>query len=307
MTIKEVTRHEVAEHRIEDALRRGFRRALGHWSDMRHNGRPLRQGLREMGGDLLDLAAAHSLKDPVLDTPQSRTVLLTAAECALGELSLGCFPDGDFHVPLPFVEETLSSADIRYREFTQPPAPATTAQTWVRAFALCVISGLTDERERVIGPLLHEDYAPAIRAGIPYSQRESISAPADLAEMDALCGYLTVVRGRYPGVLPGPVPLAEPDAETRGRAAAHLDAAGMLTQDQWLLRVLLDDDQVTFERALEQRLVAHREQAGIDPAPRSLLPLGAMALAALASRAHGWQLGIRSAYLPKSALRAARR
>ncbi|MEJ8672582.1 Imm49 family immunity protein [Streptomyces sp. MS1.AVA.1] len=211
---------------------------------------------------------------------------------------MGCFPNGDFDIPLPLVGETLSDEDIWYRERSEPAVPATTARTRVQAFALCVASGLIWQRERVIGPLLHEDYAPAVRDGIPYSERESVSAPGDLAEMDALCAYLTVVHGPVPGALPGPVPLRKPDAEARARAAGQLDAGGTPTPDQRLLRVLLDDDQVTFERALEERLVAHREHTGSDPAPRSLLPVGAVALAALASLAHGWQLSVRSGYLP---------
>ncbi|MFF5482031.1 Imm49 family immunity protein [Streptomyces sp. NPDC012935] len=228
--------------------------------------------------------------------------MLTAAECALGELTLGCFPHGDFDVPLPLVDETLSNDDIWYRERSEPAVPATTAPTWVHAFALCVVSGLIWQRERVIGPLLHEDFAPAIRDGIPYSERESVSAPGDLAEMDALCAYLTVVQGPVPGARPGRIPLDKPDAEARAQAAGHLEASGTLTPDQRLLRVLLDDDQVTFEHALEERLVAHGENAGSDPAPSSLLPVGAVALAALASLAHGWQLGLRSGYLPESLL-----
>lgn len=304
MTIKDVTRHDIAEERIEDTLQRGIRQAIGHWSDMRHGSRPLRQGLREMCGDLLDLAAARTLEDPALDTPTSREVLLTAAECALGELTLGCFPDGDWDVPLPLVDETLTSEEMHYEETWEPASPATTAQTWVRAFALCVISGLVWERSRVIGPMLHEDYAPAIHDGVPYSKRESVSTPADLAEMDALCDYLTVVQGRYPGALPGPVPLDKPDADARARAAERLDAAGTLDPDQRLLRVLLDDDQAVFEQALAERLLEHRADVGTDPAPRTLLPVRTAAVAALASLAHGWQLGIRSAYLPESLLHA---
>jgi hypothetical protein len=50
--------------------------------------------------------------------------------------------------------------------------------------------------------------------------------------------------------------------------------------------------------------VEHRESVGAHPAPRTLLPVKAVALAALASRVHGWQLGVRSAYLPESLLRA---
>ncbi|MEY7975456.1 hypothetical protein AB8O53_03835 [Streptomyces pilosus] len=70
MTIKNVARHDVAEEQIDDTLQRGVRRAIDHWSAMRHNGRPLRQGLREMGVDLLDLAGARTLEDPALDTAE---------------------------------------------------------------------------------------------------------------------------------------------------------------------------------------------------------------------------------------------
>ncbi|WP_371572337.1 immunity 49 family protein [Streptomyces sp. NBC_01314] len=193
--------------------------------------------------------------------------------------------------------------ELHYEERWEPPRPATTARTWIDAFAWCVISGLTGERDRVIGAVLRKDCAPAIRDGVPYSTRESVSTPADLAEMDALCGYLTVVHGPRPGALPGPAPLGKPDAAARARTAGRLDAAGALTPDQQLLRVLLDDDQGTFEQALGERLVAYRENARPDPVPRSLLPVGALTLAALATQTHGWELGIRSPYLPESLIR----
>ncbi|MEU2602235.1 immunity 49 family protein [Streptomyces hirsutus] len=304
MTIKEVTRHAVAEQRIEQALEDMWSRAFDWWHDMRYNDMPLRRGLRELGEELADHLAACTVPDPALGTPDSRAALVTAAECALGVLSLACFPDGDFSVPLPLVTETLSNEELHYEERQEPAHPETTARTWTDAFAWSVMSGLIWERNRVIGPLLREDYAPAIRDGVPYSKRESVSDPADLAEMDALCGYLTVVQGRYPGALPGPVPLGKPDTAERARAAEQLDMAGTLTPDQRLLRVLLDDDQAAFEQALQQRLVAHRESVGADPAARSLLPVGAVTLAALARLAHGWQLGIRSAYLPEALMSA---
>lgn len=304
MTIKEVTRHAVAEQRIEQALEDMWSRAFDRWHDMRYNDMPLRRGLRELGEELADHTAARTVPDPALGAPDSRTALVTAAECALGVLDLACFPDGDFLVPLPLVTETLSSEELHYEERQEPTHPGTTARTWTDAFAWSVISGLIWERDRVIGPLLRKDYAPEIRDGVPCSERESVSAPADLAEMDALCGYLTVVQGRYPGALPGPVPLGKPDAAERARAAEQLDAAGTLTPDQRLLRVLLDDDQAAFERALQQRLVAHRGSVGADPAARSLLPVGAVTLTALARLAHGWRLGIHSAYLPEALTRA---
>jgi hypothetical protein len=106
-----------------------------------------------------------------------------------------------------------------------------------------------------------------------------------------------------PGAVPGPVPLHKPDPDTRIRAAERLDAAPGLDPDQQLLRTLLDDDQEVFEQALAGRLREHRAHVGTDPAPGTLLPVQT-AVAALASLAHGWQLGVRSAYLPDSLLHA---
>ncbi|MFD9339843.1 immunity 49 family protein [Streptomyces sp. NPDC060028] len=300
MTIKELASHAVAEQRLEQALKGIVGRASRRWHDMRYGDMALRRGLRELGEELADHIAARTVADPDLRRPDSRTALITAAECSLGVMSLGCFPDGDFEVPLPLVAETLSSEELHYEERWEPTHPATTARTWTDAFAWSVISGLIWERNRVLGPLLREDYAPAIRDGVPYSERESVSDPADLAEMDALCGYLTVEQGRYPGARPGRVPLGKPDTAERARTAGQLDKAGPLAPDQRLLRVLLDDDQAAFEQALQERLVAHRESAGADPATRSLLPVGAVTLATLACLAHGWQMGIRSAYLPEA-------
>jgi hypothetical protein len=82
----------------------------------------------------------------------------------------------------------------------------------------------------------------------------------------------------------------------------QLDAAGPLDPDQQLLRALLDDDQSVFEQALAERLLRHRAGIGPDPTPRTLLPVRTVAVAALASLAHGWQLGVRSGYLPGSLL-----
>jgi hypothetical protein len=119
--------------------------------------------------------------------------------------------------------------------------------------------------------------------------------------MDALCGYLTQARGHLPRDWPT-VTLRKPDTDERAEAARKLDAARALTPDQRLLRVLLDDDQHAFEQALVARLIEHRECVGSDPAPRTLLPLSALALAALAVQVHGWDLGVRSGCLPQGML-----
>ncbi len=153
----------------------------------------------------------------------------------------------------------------------------------------------------MIGLLLRSDYAPAIRQGVPYSSLTSASAPADLAAMDALCLYLTEAAGHQPRHWPM-VTLRKPDDAERAQAAAALDAADAPTSDHRLLRVLLDDRQGAFEEALADRLDAYRESVGPAPAPRSLLPLDTLALAALAVQVHGWELGVRSGYLPAELL-----
>ncbi len=252
-----------------------------------------------MHDELLDHIAARTVEDPAFDE-SSRTALRTAAECSLGALSVGCFPDGDQEIHFPLIGETLSSEDIALGDaIEQVP----TARWWCDTFAMCLVSGLVWERQRVIGLLLRSDYALAIRDGVPYSKLNSTSDPADLAAMDALCGYLTQARGHLPRDWPT-VTLCKPDTDERAEAARKLDAARPLTPDQCLLRVLLDDDQHAFEQALVAWLSEHRECVGSDPVPRTLLPLSALALAALAVQVHGWDLGVRSGYLPQGMLRS---
>ena len=118
--------------------------------------------------------------------------------------------------------------------------------------------------------------------------------------MDALCGYLTEASGHLPR--DWTVPLRKPDTGERAEAARRLDAVGRLAPGQRLLRALLDDDQHTFEQALVAQLVEHRDNAGPHPAPRTLLPVGAVAVAALAIQVHGWELSVQFGYLPHAML-----
>ncbi|MFJ7073758.1 immunity 49 family protein [Streptomyces sp. NPDC098781] len=294
--MREVECHEVGERGMTEALDDIGPRTRARWHSMRYDG-PSQGKLRALRDELLDHVAAGIRRDSALDEP-SRAALRTAAECSLGILSIGCFPKGDQEILLPLVDETLSSEDVSFGDAADE---APTARTWLDTFALCVVSGSVWEWRRVIGLLLRGDYAPAIRDGVPYSKLTSTSAPADLAAMDALCGYLAEARGHLPRDWPT-VPLRKPDGEERARAARQLDAVGAPTPDQRLLRVLLDDDREAFTEALVARLVEHRQGVGPDPAPRTLLPLGALAVAALAVQVHGWEPSVSSGYLPKDLL-----
>ncbi|MCX4666542.1 immunity 49 family protein [Streptomyces sp. NBC_01381] len=298
MTIKNIARHDVSEQRIERALGDIERRARSRWHTMQYDCYSDEE-LQAMRDDLLDHVAARTVTDPKLSTAPSRIVLRTAAECALGFLDLGSYPNGDQEIRFPLVGESISSED---KDFEAAVEHASTARDWLDAFALCVISGMVWEQDRVIGLLLRE-HASTIHDGVPHSKLESESDPAELAEMDILSCYLTQSRGHLPRDWPS-VTLCMPEVDERLDGALSLNALGVLTPDQQLLRVLLEDDQPAFEQALEQHLVQHRESAPSDVAPRSLLPQKTIALAALAVQVHGWDLRVQSAYLPQALLSA---
>ncbi|MBV7243270.1 Imm49 family immunity protein [Streptomyces sp. MW-W600-10] len=298
--MREVTCHEVDARRLDEASEGIVGRTAGRWHGMRYDD-PAPRRMRELAGELLDHVAARTGRGAALDDV-TRSALRTAAECHLGEMSVGCFPDGDQEIPFPLIGEQLSTEDMSFgAAIGHAGAAAPSARTWLDAFAVCLVSGLVLDWRRVIGLLLRNDYAPAIHEGVPYSPLTSASDPADLAAMDALCLYLREADGHLLRNRPT-VTLRKPDAAERAQAAAALDAVGEPTPDQRLLRILLDDEQHAFEAALADRLDTCRENQGPASAPRTLLPLDALALAALAVQVHGWELGVRSRYLPPELL-----
>ncbi|TLQ41951.1 immunity 49 family protein [Streptomyces marianii] len=302
MGTNNVTRHAVNQQRLEWAFGDMADRVQRRFEDVYHAEYPMREMLSELGYELLDHVAARSVQDLNLNDERTRLALTTAAECLFGVLELGCCPGGDWEIPFPLTRTRFSSEEKDFDEM-RDATDTVTARTWVEAFDICVASGLVWDWERVIGLLLRGDYAPMLHSSLPYAQRGSVSQPGDLAHMDALCGYLTPAQGHLPRDWPQ-VTLCKPSVDERLDAALALDAAGATSPDQRLLRILLRDDQDAFEYALHERLVQHRAGVGEDPAPRSLLPVGTIALAALAVQVHGWDLQIESAYLPGSLLNA---
>lgn len=294
--MQEVTAHDVNVERMTQALDLIAPRTFERWHSMQYGGMSMSQ-LHDMRDELLDHAAARIANDPSPDE-QLHDVLHTAAECSLGLLSVGCFPNGDQEILFPLIRKSLTSEDKAFSDIIEE---APTARSWIESFATCLLSGRIWDWQRVIGLLLRDDYAPAIRDGVPYSPFDAVSPPADLAQMDALCTYLAPSSGNLPRRWPT-VTLRKPEAADRAEAAQKLDAAGSLTPDQRLLRVLLDDEQPAFEQALVTRLHGHRDTVGDDPAPRTLLPLGILAVVALAVQVHGWALDIHSRYLPERLL-----
>ncbi|WP_418961272.1 immunity 49 family protein [Streptomyces tritici] len=294
--MQEVAHHEVGEERLARALEDIEGRAWGRWHSMFYD--HVSPGtLRAFGDELLDHVAARVVKESVLDDT-AWSALRTAAECSLGVLSIDCWPNGDQEIRLPLAGTALTSEDI---SFSDAVDEAPSARAWLDTFAVALVSGLMWDWQRVTGLLLRGDCAPEIRKGAPYSKFTPPEDPGGMAAMDALCLYLREASGHLPRDWPT-VPLRKPEAGELAEAARLLDAVGDLTPDQRLLRVLLDDDRAAFEQALAARLVEYRASVGEDPAPRTLLPLDILALAALAVQVHGWELDVRSAYLPPALL-----
>jgi hypothetical protein len=299
--------HSVSAGKIAQALD-GIEDRLGRrWSELLYTNLSL-QGLQEMREEILNHVGAHTLENPALGSSalermSASTLLASAAECALGSLYLTCQPDGDFEISLSCFPEadygSLSSGQIHFRSRHVDRAP--TVEAWVDVFALAVISAMVWDRDLGIGVHLREGLAPTLKAGAPDSPMTPQEDPAGWAQMDALCLYLTPAGGHRPRDWPS-VPLREPRAEERAEAVRRLDAAPGLTPDQRLLRTLLGDDQAAFEHALADRLVQYRQSVPQDAPPRSLLPVVTIAMAALAVQVHGWELNLRSGYLPQALL-----
>jgi hypothetical protein len=285
--VLEVACHQVSEQRIAQALEDIKRRTFVRWHRLRYDNLSLK-GLQQLRDELLDHVAARTLDDPAFTDSETRTALRTAAACAHGGLDLSVWPEGDWEIAFPLVDETISSTDLHYED---NPRRTPIRSTWVEAFALGLIGSVFKE-PWLTGTILSDH---ALRSQL----RDQDAEPAALAEMDALCGYLVKVTAFDPDDAPI---LRKPDTEELNRAARRLDEVGSLTPDQRLLRVLLDDDQPAFEQALADRLIRHRESVGEDPEPRSLLPVMTIALAAVAVLAHGWHLGVRSGYVPAGLL-----
>ncbi|MET2716016.1 Imm49 family immunity protein [Streptomyces harbinensis] len=285
---------DAMRHGIGAARLAGLDRDIGDWARSWQYGLEdegvTPEELRRMAGGLLDRAAARTVPGTAPDA-EVLAILETAAECVVEALSTGIAPDGDQEIHFPLTGRVLGSEDTRFSSGGWAPA----AREWLDAFAIAVVSGRIRDWLRVIGPRLR-DYARLIHEGNPYSRHTADSRPTDLAAMDALCPYLTPMDGHLPKHWPT-VPLRKPDAAIRAGAARALDATGGLTPDHRLLRVLLDDDQPAFEDALAARLAAYPDELGDDPAPRTLLPLDTLALAALAVQTHRWDLAVPSGYL----------
>jgi hypothetical protein len=261
--------------------------------------------LQEMSRVLLDHLGARSVDDPGLSQDRGHfdLVLRTAAESADGVLECLMAPEGDQRIPLSWLGGELTNMGEDHDDLNPRFWPTIdldlTPQVWVEAVELAVVSHRVRDQGRASGAG-YRMYASILD---DLAGKEAFPA-AGLAQMNALSLYLNPARHPLPQDWPE-VALRMPSEAERTTAAQALDAAGGLSGEQALLRVLLDDDQERFERALADHLDRYRQGMGAAsaPAPRTLLPMGVIALVALAVQVHGWRVDLTSDYLPEVLVR----
>ncbi|MFD0383184.1 Imm49 family immunity protein [Streptomyces stramineus] len=280
-----IARHAVADAQVAAAVG-NFASRIGRQVDlMQHSEGRDPFGWELIADEFLDYAGALSLTDPDLRSNDAHQALRAAADAARGVVTLGVYQWEPVHVFIEYVNFGLT-----YRP-AEDPAMDLSAQDWLRALHLAVICGRYEAEAATFGETAQ---ALAVAADAPLGRR----AAADLA-----FGLLAYVRD---------YDLDEGDGYdgeplNRAEAAARLDAllAESTGPEAWRVpeltatRALLTGDREAFRDGLAGMLARHHEvHARGTASPRSLLPLGAIALAALATRREGWEPGIESAYLP---------
>ncbi len=226
----------------------------------------------------LDYLGARSVGNPDLAGKDARIACESAAAAAVGALALSAGRAGHPHV---FIEYT--GTGVPYGEGRPAEHPdGVAAQSWLGPFYLAFVAKLSDEYGELFvatAPRLRGQERRAdvvlVHALLAYVYGE--------AEQQAGNGRTAVIDALIAGLGDGTDQPAHRAALATLRAVAANDRAG-------------------FERALAGQLELHRQwyagPADGDPAPRTLLPFGAIALAAMAERWNRWPAVVESDYLP---------
>ncbi|OEJ34675.1 immunity 49 family protein [Streptomyces subrutilus] len=247
--------------------------------------------------EFLDYLGALSVEVPALDTAEAKAALGDAAEAAAGAVAYGAY-----YPRVPFDVFLTSYADFGLRYDAEPdglPEPVS-AERWIEAFCLAV---LVDKTE------LHGE---AFHFARREPQRDSAGTPSGEL-INGLLAYVSGDIGReYQKVPPtrgeklaaldtALARIADRQAGSAEDLAGHPHSAGLRA-----LRALAQGDREAFREELAALLLPYAELGattpggGPAPAPRSLLPLLPLALAALARRREGWQPPVETGYLPRA-------
>ncbi|MCX5384236.1 immunity 49 family protein [Streptomyces sp. NBC_00083] len=288
-------------------------RIAGDVHRMRHDEHPA-SGWRSVAGAFLDYLGARSLGLPELGGKDARVAFGSAAAAAVGALELTLFPGRPLDVFIDYAgagvtycgefERGAEDGRTEGNERAEQAARSgpgeqgrrgTRLRTvrsyeWLDGLYLAVVAQVADRCVDVF-----VDSAPPWRGN---------EGRADVALVHALMAY---VFGHEEG--PDRVASPGPVHDIEKCALIDMVVATLGEGDDWpghraalnTLRALAAGDEEKFTRCLATQLKQYRGRfAGQNAAPRTLLPLDAMALMALAHRRHGWPVRIESGYLPRT-------
>ncbi|WP_405017133.1 immunity 49 family protein [Kitasatospora sp. NBC_00070] len=275
-----IERHRVGEAAVSSAVENFAERVGGEVHRMQHDESPA-WGWELVADSFLDYLGARSVDSPELAGKDARIACESAAAAAVGALALGVGRAGQPHV---FIEYT--GTGVPYGEDRKAEEPGeVTAHAWLAPFFLAFVARLSDEHDELF-----------VAAAPPLRGREQ---RADVVLVHALLAY--VYGGGEPSdelssddrvaVIDGLVEELGEGTDRPGHRAALCT-----------LRAVAAGDRAGFRQALARQLECHRQRyagpAGDDPAPRTLLPFDAIALAAMAERWNRWPVEVESDYLP---------
>ncbi|MFF3975861.1 immunity 49 family protein [Streptomyces sp. NPDC001828] len=249
------------------------------------------EGWRMVADDLLDYLGARSLRLPELGGKDAETALGSAAAAAVGALELTSAPGRQSEVFIDYAGAGVSyGGELERDEDTQEQAGRVRASDWLDALHLAFLAQVSDSAAEVF-----------IEAAPPWRGNEG---RADVALVHALMAY---VFGHEEG--PADVFSSVPVQDVEKCALIDMVVSTLGEGDDWpghraalsTLRALAAGDEEGFAQRLATQLEQYRSRASGDNArPRSLLPLDALALMAMAHRWHGWEIPVESGYLPRA-------
>ncbi|WP_157531907.1 MULTISPECIES: immunity 49 family protein [unclassified Kitasatospora] len=238
-------------------------------------------GWEMVAESFLDYLGARSVGNPELAGKDARIACESAAAAAVGALALSAGRAGHPHVFIEYTGTGVPYGDGRKSEDLGGVA----AHSWLDPFFLAFVAELSDEYGE-----LFVAAAPRLRG---QEQR------ADVVLVHALLAYVYGEAEQAEGLSAGgQVAVIDALVEGLGEGTDQPGHRAALAT----LRAVAAGDRAGFHRALAGQLAWYRQRYAVpvdgDPAPRTLLPFDAIALAAMAERWNGWPVAVESGYLP---------
>ncbi|MGW0119902.1 Imm49 family immunity protein [Streptomyces sp. NPDC003327] len=282
-----IERHQVGGAAVRAAREDFTNRVGGHVRSMSRAGRMATYEWRAIAEEFLDYLGALSVETPDLDTAEAKAVLKDASEAAAGAVAYAAYhPHCSFHVFLDYVNFGMS-----YEPGEDAPAESVTPGEWIDALCLAVLR----DRASWHGEAFHfarQKFAERAK-GTPAGELATGLTAVALNDTGDDAEYPPSARARLAAVDAALDRVRVRAEETGEPLLDRPDSAALRT-----LRALAAEDREAFDEALAALLVGHSTRHGSSASPGSLLPLVAIALAALAHRAHGWAPAVSTDYLP---------